>query len=131
MTAIEAKSLTLRHYEIIFLVHPDQSEQVPAMVERYSQLIRSDGGQIHRLEDWGRRQLAYPIGKIMKAHYILMNVECSEPVLNQIEDAFRYNDAVIRKLVLRKDKPITTSSPVARERENKSSHDDIGEARAK
>lgn len=119
MTAAENAGAVLRHYEIVFLVHPDQSEQVPAMVERYSGLIRSDGGQVHRLEDWGRRQLAYPIGKIMKAHYILMNVECSDSVLNQIEDAFRYNDAVIRKLVLRKDKAVTTPSPIAREKEHR------------
>lgn len=121
MTAVENSGVPLRHYEIVFLVHPDQSEQVPAMVERYSGLIRSDGGQIHRLEDWGRRQLAYPIGKIMKAHYILMNVECSDSVLAQIEDAFRYNDAVVRKLVLRKDHAVTTPSPIAREKEHRHS----------
>ena len=91
----------MRHYEIIFLVHPDQSEQVPSMIERYTATIEADGGAIHRLEDWGRRHLAYPISKIHKAHYVLMNVECSNVALNELDSNFRYNDAVIRSMVVR------------------------------
>ena len=91
----------MRHYEIVFMVHPDQSEQVPGMIERYTQAIQKDGGQIHRLEDWGRRQLAYPINKIHKAHYVLMNVEASAEALDELTTTFRYNDAVIRNLVIR------------------------------
>ncbi|TBR43195.1 30S ribosomal protein S6 [Marinomonas agarivorans] len=102
----------MRHYEIVFLVHPDQSEQVPAMVERYSSLITEDGGQVHRLEDWGRRQLAYPINKIHKAHYVLMNVEASEAVMSELNDTFRYNDAIIRNLVIRCKGPVTDTSPI-------------------
>ena len=86
----------MRHYEIVFLVHPDQSEQVPAMIERYKSLIEGDKGTIHRLEDWGRRQLAYPIQDLGKAHYVLMNIECSQPVLNELQSSFRFNDAVLR-----------------------------------
>ena len=102
----------MRHYEIVFLVHPDQSEQVPAMVERYTNLITEDGGQVHRLEDWGRRQLAYPINKIHKAHYVLMNVECSDSVLSELNDTFRYNDAIIRNLVVRRKEAVTDVSPI-------------------
>lgn len=102
----------MRHYEIVFLVHPDQSEQVPAMVERYTSLITEDGGQVHRLEDWGRRQLAYPINKIHKAHYVLMNVEASEAVMSELNDTFRYNDAIIRNLVIRCKGPVTDVSPI-------------------
>jgi len=102
----------MRHYEIVFLVHPDQSEQVPAMVERYTNLITEDGGQVHRLEDWGRRQLAYPINKIHKAHYVLMNVECSDSVLSELNDTFRYNDAIIRNLVIRRKEAVTDVSPI-------------------
>jgi len=102
----------MRHYEIVFLVHPDQSEQVPAMVERYTNLITEDGGQVHRLEDWGRRQLAYPINKIHKAHYVLMNIECSESVLSELNDTFRYNDAIIRNLVIRRKEAVTDVSPI-------------------
>jgi len=102
----------MRHYEIVFLVHPDQSEQVPAMVERYTNLITEDGGQVHRLEDWGRRQLAYPINKIHKAHYVLMNVECSDSVLSELNDTFRYNDAIIRNLVIRCKEAVTDVSPI-------------------
>lgn len=102
----------MRHYEIVFLVHPDQSEQVPAMVERYTNLITEDGGQVHRLEDWGRRQLAYPINKIHKAHYVLMNIECSESVLAELNDTFRYNDAIIRNLVIRRKDAVTDVSPI-------------------
>lgn len=100
----------MRHYEIVFLVHPDQSEQVPAMVERYTAAIKADGGQVHRLEDWGRRQLAYSINKIHKAHYVLMNIEASEAVLNELTTTFRYNDAILRSLVIREDGAITEES---------------------
>ena len=100
----------MRHYEIVFLVHPDQSEQVPAMVERYTSAIKNDGGQVHRLEDWGRRQLAYSINKVHKAHYVLLNVECSEAVLEELTTNFRYNDAILRSLVLREDAAITEES---------------------
>jgi small subunit ribosomal protein S6 len=102
----------MRHYEIVVMVHPDQSEQVPAMTERYKTMVASDGGKVHRLEDWGRRQLAYPIANIHKAHYVLMNVECSDAVLKELESAFRFNDAVIRKLVVRTDGPVTEQSPL-------------------
>jgi len=105
----------MRHYEIVFLVHPDQSEQVPAMVDRYRGMIEQGSGAIHRVEDWGRRQLAYPINKVHKAHYVLMNIECDKPILDQIENAFRFNDAVLRSLVLRRDKAITESSPMMKE----------------
>jgi small subunit ribosomal protein S6 len=100
----------MRHYEIIFLVHPDQSEQVGGMIERYTKLIEEDGGKIHRLEDWGRRQLAYPIDKIHKAHYIMINVECSAKALAELTDNFRYNDAVIRNMVIRRDEAVTEQS---------------------
>ena len=100
----------MRHYEIVFMVHPDQSEQVPGMIERYSNTIQKDGGQVHRLEDWGRRQLAYPINKIHKAHYVLMNVEASNDALDELTTTFRYNDAVIRNLVIRRDEPVTEES---------------------
>lgn len=102
----------MRHYEIVFLVHPDQSEQVPGMIERYSKLIKDDGGQIHRLEDWGRRQLAYPIDKIHKAHYVLMNVETSQAVMDELETTFRYNDAVLRNMVIRRDEAVTEESAI-------------------
>ena len=100
----------MRHYEIVFLVHPDQSEQVPAMVERYRSTIETAGGQIHRLEDWGRRQLAYPIQKVLKAHYVLMNIECSQEVLEELTAAFRFNDAVLRNLVIARDEAVTEPS---------------------
>ena len=102
----------MRHYEIIFLVHPDQSEQVPSMIERYTATIEADGGVIHRLEDWGRRHLAYPINKIHKAHYVLMNIECSNVALDELDSNFRYNDAVIRNMVVRMKAPETGDSPV-------------------
>lgn len=104
----------MRHYEIVFLVHPDQSEQVPAMIERYRSTIESSGGAIHRLEDWGRRQLAYPINKVHKAHYVLMNIEVDKPTLDELTSAFKFNDAVIRNLVIRRDEPVTEPSPFAR-----------------
>ena len=100
----------MRHYEIVFMVHPDQSEQVPGMIERYTATIQKDGGQVHRLEDWGRRQLAYPINKIHKAHYILMNVEATNDAMDELSTTFRYNDAVIRNLVIRRDEPVTEES---------------------
>ena len=100
----------MRHYEIVFLVHPDQSEQVPGMIERYTNVITKDGGHIHRLEDWGRRQLAYHINKIHKAHYVLMNVEASNDAMEELTTTFRYNDAVIRNLVIRRDEPVTEES---------------------
>jgi small subunit ribosomal protein S6 len=103
----------MRHYEIVFLVHPDQSEQVPAMVERYQAMVTEAGGQIHRTEDWGRRQLAHPINKIHKAHYVLLNVECDYPTIEEIKGAFRFNDAVLRHLVLSRDEAVTEASPMA------------------
>ena len=109
----------MKHYEIVFLVHPDQSEQVPAMIERYRSTIEGHGGTIHRLEDWGRRQLAYPINKIHKAHYVLMNVECNKEALADIESAFRFNDAVIRNLVLTMKAAVTEVSPLAKAKEEK------------
>lgn len=114
----------MRHYEIVFLVHPDQSEQVPAMIERYRGMIEGDGGAIHRLEDWGRRQLAYPILKIHKAHYVLMNIECSQAVLDELESAFRFNDAVLRRLVIQRPGPDTEPSPLARGKEDQRDQDD-------
>ena len=105
----------MRHYEIVVLVHPDQSEQVPAMVERYRATIEGSGGKIHRLEDWGRRQLAFPINKIHKAHYVLMNIECGAEVLAELESAFRFNDAVLRNLVIRRKTAVTEASPLAKE----------------
>ena len=106
----------MRHYEIVFLVHPDQSEQVPAMVDRYKTVINDASGAIHRIEDWGRRQLAYPIKKIHKAHYVLMNIECSLETLREIENIFRFNDAIIRSLVLKKDQPVTEASHLMNEK---------------
>ena len=107
----------MRHYEIVFLVHPDQSEQVSAMLERYRTLIEGGSGTIHRLEDWGRRQLAYPINKIHKAHYVLMNIECSGEILSELEHAFRFNDAVLRNLVIRRDEAVTEPSMLAKSKE--------------
>ncbi|MGQ0502208.1 MAG: 30S ribosomal protein S6 [Panacagrimonas sp.] len=102
----------MRHYEIVIMVHPDQSDQVPAMIERYKSMVEGDGGKVHRLEDWGRRQLAYAIAKLHKAHYVLMNVECTDKALGELENAFRFNDAVIRKLVIRKEAAETVQSPL-------------------
>ena len=115
----------MRHYEIVFLVHPDQSEQVPAMVERYRSTIESAGGKIHRLEDWGRRQLAYPINKLHKAHYVLMNIEVDGDTLTELESAFRFNDAVLRDMVIKRKTAITEASPLAKSRED----EDEGESR--
>ena len=102
----------MRHYEVVFLVHPDQSEQVAGIIERYTNTITADGGSVHRLEDWGRRHLAYPIDKIHKAHYILMNIECTTEALEEIENNFRYNDAIIRNMVIRMKKAVTGDSPI-------------------
>lgn len=118
----------MRHYEIVFMVHPDQSEQVPGMIERYTNTIQKDGGKVHRLEDWGRRQLAYPIHKIHKAHYILMNVEASNDAMEELTTTFRYNDAVIRNLVIRRDEAVTDESFIMKaekeSRERKSRHEE-------
>ncbi|MPV85592.1 30S ribosomal protein S6 [Ostreibacterium oceani] len=104
----------MRHYEIVFMVHPDQSEQVPTMVERYTSIVKENGGAIHRAEDWGRRVLSYPINKIVKAHYMLMNVECDQTSLDEIENAFKFNDAILRHLIVRRDEAITEPSPLAK-----------------
>ncbi|MCV2885719.1 30S ribosomal protein S6 [Aestuariibacter sp. AA17] len=111
----------MRHYEIVFMVHPDQSEQVPGMIERYTGIIKNAGGTIHRLEDWGRRQLAYPIEKLHKAHYVLINAEASAEAIEELETAFRFNDIVLRNLVMRTKNAVTEPSPMAKEerRENK------------
>jgi small subunit ribosomal protein S6 len=125
----------MRHYEVVFLVHPDQSEQVPAMIERYKQAIEKDGGKIHRLEDWGRRQLAYPINKVHKAHYILMNIEASQEAVEELNTNFRYNDAVLRNMVLLRDEAVTDESFILkaekenRERRNRSDRRDDSEER--
>jgi small subunit ribosomal protein S6 len=111
----------MRHYEVVFMVHPDQSEQVPAMIEKYRSLIESQQGRIHRLEDWGRRQLAYPIHKVHKAHYVLMNIECELPTLREIESAFRFNDAVLRSLVIARKEAVTEPSPLMKEKEREES----------
>jgi len=115
----------MRHYEICFLVHPDQSEQVPAMLERYRNMIEEKGGSIHRLEDWGRRQLAYPIAKLHKAHYVLMNIECDSDTLSELEGAFKFNDAVLRHLTIRRQKALVEQSEMlkAKEEKDRSSRD--------
>ena len=110
----------MRHYEIVFIVHPDQSEQVPAMVERYKALVATHGGQVHRLEDWGRRQLAYPIQKLHKAHYVLMNIECGGEVLAELEHGFKFNDAVLRHLIIKMKRAVTEPSPMMKEEKSKS-----------
>lgn len=108
----------MRHYEIVLMIHPDQSDQVPAMIKRYKDVISDTKGHIHRLEDWGRRQLAYPINKIHKAHYILMNIECNKHALDELNTAFRYNDAILRNLVLNRNEAITAPSPIMKEMTN-------------
>ena len=110
----------MRHYEICFIVHPDQSEQVPGMVERYRAIVTAKSGTIHRLEDWGRRQLAYPIQKIHKAHYVLMNIECDGETLNELEHSFKFNDAVLRHLTVKMKAAVTTPSPMMKEEKSKS-----------
>ena len=110
----------MRHYEIVFIVHPDQSEQVPAMVERYRSMVTTPGGRIHRLEDWGRRQLTYPIAKVHKAHYVLMNIECDAPTLTELEHAFKFNDAVLRHLIVAMREAALTPSPMMKEEKSRS-----------
>ena len=110
----------MRHYEIVFIVHPDQSEQVPAMIERYRTMVTGQGGRIHRLEDWGRRQLTYPIQKVHKAHYVLMNIECGRETLTELEHAFKFNDAVLRHLVVAMTEAVVTPSPMMKEEKSRS-----------
>ena len=114
----------MRHYEIVFIVHPDQSEQVPAMIERYRTMVTANNGgppgRVHRLEDWGRRQLAYPIAKMHKAHYVLMNIECGNATLTELEHAFKFNDAVLRHLIVAMSEPVVTPSPMMKEEKAKS-----------
>ena len=110
----------MRHYEIVFIVHPDQSEQVPAMVERYRAMVTTGNGRIHRLEDWGRRQLAYPIAKMHKAHYVLMNIECDAATLTELEHAFKFNDAVLRHLIVAMSEAAVTPSPMMKEEKSRS-----------
>jgi len=119
----------MNHYEVVFLVHPDQSEQVPAMIERYRSTIESADGAIHRLEDWGRRQLAYPINKIHKAHYVLMNIECGVETMRELESAFRFNDAVIRNLIISRPCADTDPSPLAKVKDEERRDDDRRESR--
>jgi small subunit ribosomal protein S6 len=119
----------MRHYEIVFLVHPDQSEQVPAMIERYKGAIENGGGKIHRLEDWGRRQLAYPIQNLVKAHYVLMNIEVEQPVLDELVDGFRFNDAVLRHLVMRRDDAVTEQSLIMKNKDEKGDKPERSERR--
>ena len=109
----------MRHYEIVFIVHPDQSEQVPAMIERYKGNITTRGGIVHRLEDWGRRQMAYPIQKVHKAHYVLMNIECDQETLDELEHGFKFNDAVLRHLTIKRDDVVTTASPMMKEEKSR------------
>ena len=109
----------MRHYEIVFMVHPDQSEQVAGMIERYTGSIKDSGGQIHRLEDWGRRQMAYPINKLHKAHYVLMNVEAEQSVIDELESTFRFNDAVIRNMIMRTKNTVTEPSPMMKAKEER------------
>lgn len=119
----------MRHYEVVFLVHPDQSEQVPAMIERYRAIIETNGGKIHRLEDWGRRQLAYPIKKLIKAHYVLMNIECGTEELQELQSAFRFNDAVIRNLVINRDEAVTEASPLVKSKDERGDREEGDEGR--
>jgi small subunit ribosomal protein S6 len=107
----------MRHYEIVLLIHPDQSDQVSAMVQRYTAIVKNSGGQVHRLEDWGRRQLSYPINKLLKAHYILMNIESGKEAMAELSDNFRFNDAVLRQLTIKVDRAITETSPLAKAKE--------------
>ena len=109
----------MRHYEVVFIVHPDQSEQVPAMIERYRTMVTARNGQIHRLEDWGRRQMAYPIQKMHKAHYVLMNIECDQEALDELEHAFKFNDAVLRHLTVKMTEAVTAPSPMMREEKSR------------
>ena len=110
----------MRHYEVVFIVHPDQSEQVPGMVERYRSMVLSKGGKVHRLEDWGRRQMAYPIQKMHKAHYVLMNIECNNEILEELEHAFKFNDAVLRHLTVQMTEAVIAASPMMKEEKSRS-----------
>jgi len=124
------KESNMRHYEVVFMVHPDQSEQVPAMIERYRGMIAAGSGQVHRLEDWGRRQLAFPIAKVHKAHYVLMNLECDQKTLGELTGAFRFSDAVLRHLVVGMEAAVIEPSPMARteeENESRRERDDMGD----
>ena len=121
----------MRHYEVVLLVHPDQSNQVADMVTRYRDIVTENGGANHRLEDWGRRQLAYPINKIHKAHYVLLNIECNEETLAELEELFRYNDAILRSLVIRRETAITEDSPLKKEAEEKRKRKDSRRAEAR
>lgn len=119
----------MRHYEVVFLVHPDQSEQVPAMIERYKSLVENGTGTIHRLEDWGRRQLAYPIQNLVKAHYVLFNIEASQAVIDELVETFRFNDAILRHLVIRRDGPDTEQSLIMKTKDEKGDKPERGERR--
>jgi len=119
----------MRHYEICFIVHPDQSEQVPAMIERYKGVIAQRNGIVHRLEDWGRRQLTYPIAKVHKAHYVLMNIECDQETVNELEHSFKFSDAVLRHLIIKMTKAVTAPSPMMKEEKSKSMMDRAPEAK--
>jgi small subunit ribosomal protein S6 len=119
----------MRHYEIVFLVHPSQSEQVPAMLDRYRSNLEARGGKIHRLEDWGRRQLAYPINKVHKAHYVLMNIECDGEALAELESAFRFNDAVLRNMIIKRDAAVTEASPLLKSDDEREGSDEEGGGR--
>ena len=120
----------MRHYEIVFMVHPDQSEQVPGMIERYTGAITTSGGQVHRLEDWGRRQLAYPINKLHKAHYVLMNVEADQTVIDELESNFRFNDAVLRNMIMRTKQAVTEPSEMAKAKDERPPRRDDAAPRA-
>ena len=119
----------MRHYEVVFMVHPDQSEQVPAMIERYKALVENGSGTIHRLEDWGRRQLAYPIQNLVKAHYVLLNIEADQSVLNELTESFRFNDAVLRNLVIKRDEADTEQSLIMKSKDEKGDKPERGERR--
>ena len=120
----------MRHYEICFIVHPDQSEQVPAMVERYKGMVTARNGKVHRLEDWGRRQLAYPLAKVHKAHYVLMNIECDNETISEFEHSFRFNDAILRHLTVKMTKAVVDPSPMMKEEKSRSMMERAGEAPA-
>jgi small subunit ribosomal protein S6 len=119
----------MRHYEVVFLVHPDQSEQVPAMIERYKTLVENGGGKVHRLEDWGRRQLAYPIQNLVKAHYVLFNIEVNQDVLAELTESFRFNDAVLRHLIMKRDEADTEMSIIMKSKDEKGDKPERGERR--
>ena len=119
----------MRHYEVVFLVHPDQSEQVPAMIERYKSSIEAGNGTIHRLEDWGRRQLAYPINNLVKAHYVLFNIEAGQAVIDELVETFRFNDAILRNLVIKRDGPDTEQSLIMKNKDEKGDKPERGERR--